>query len=55
MELVDQFRGVFQEFHRFPGELIITNPVDKVFHVLMDNFGIKYLYNLKLNVVVNDY
>ena len=31
MEVVDQLRGVFQKFRRFPREFVVTNPADKVF------------------------
>ena len=54
MEVVNQLSGVYQEFRRFPGEFVITNPTDKVFQSFSDNLGIKDLFNLKFDVVVND-
>ena len=54
MEVVNQLRGVFQEFRRFPSEFVVTNPMDKVFQSFSDNLGIKDLFNLKFDVVVND-
>ena len=54
MEVVDQFRGVFQEFHRFPSEFVVTNPTDKVFQSFSDKLGIKYLLNLEFDVVVDN-
>ena len=54
MEVVNQLRGVFQEFRGFPSEFVVTNPTDKVFQSFPDKLGIKYLFNLEFNVVVND-
>ena len=54
MEVVNQLRGVFQEFRRFPSEFVITNPTDKVFQSFSDKLGIKYLLNLEFDVVVED-
>ena len=54
MEVVNQLSGVYQEFRRFPGEFVITNPTDKVFQSFSVNLGIKYLLNLEFNVVVNN-
>ena len=55
MEVVDQFRGIFQGFCRFPGEFIITNPADKVLQILADKFGVKDFFNLTFDVVVDNY
>lgn len=55
LEVGDQFRGVFQKFRSFQGESIVTNSADNVFQILADNFGIKYLFNLKFNGVVDNY
>ena len=54
MEVVNQLRGVFQEFRRFPSEFVVTNPTDKVFQRFPDKLGIKYLLNLEFDFVVND-
>ena len=54
MDVVNQLRRVFQEFRRFPSEFIVTNPTDKVFESFSDKLGIKYLLNLKFDVVVDD-
>ena len=51
---MNQLRGVFQEFRRFPSELVVTNPTDKVFQSFLDKLGIKYLFNLEFNVVIDD-
>ena len=55
MEVVHQLKGVFQPFRRFPSEFIVTNTTDKVFQSFSDKFGVKDLFNLKFDVVVNDY
>ena len=54
MEVVNQLRGVFQEFRGFPSEFVVTNPTDKVFQSFPDKLGIKYLFNLEFDVVVDD-
>ena len=54
MEVVNQLRGVFQEFRRFPGEFVVTNPTDKLFQSFSDKLGIKYLFNLEFVIVVDD-
>ena len=54
MEVVNQLRGVFQEFCRFPSEFVITNPTDKLFQSFPDKLGIKYLFNREFDVVVDD-
>ena len=54
MEVVNHLKGVFQEFRRFPGEFVITNPTDKVFQSFLNKLGIKYLFNLEFDVVVDD-
>ena len=51
---MNQLRGVFQEFRRFPSELVVTNSTDKVFQSFLDKLGIKYLFNLEFNVVIDD-
>ena len=55
IEVVDQFRGVFEEFCRFPGKFDVTNPADKVFQNFADKFGVKDLFTLKFDVVIDDY
>lgn len=50
VEVVDQFKGVFQEFHRFQGEFVIANPADKVFKILADKDGIQYFFHIKFNI-----
>ena len=52
---MDEFRGVFQEFYRFPGEFVLSNPADKVCQILADKFGVMDLFNLNFDVVVDDY
>ena len=54
MEVVNQLRGVFQEFRSFPSEFVVTNPTDKRFQSFPDKHGIKYLFNLEFDVVVDD-
>ena len=54
MEVVNQLKGVFQKFRRFPSEFVVTNPSDKVFQSFSDKLGIKYLFNLAFDVVVHD-
>ena len=54
MEVVNQLRGVFQKFRRFPSEFVIANPTDKVFQRFSDNLRIKYLFNVEFDVVVKD-
>ena len=54
MEVVNQLRGVFQEFRRFPSEFVVTNTTDKVFQSFPDKLAIKYLLNLEFDVVVDD-
>ena len=54
MEVLNLLRGVFQEFRRFSSEFVVTNPTDKVFQSFPDKLGIKYLLNLKFDVVVDN-
>ena len=51
---MDQLKGVLQEFCRFPSEFVVTNPTDKLFQSFPNKFRIKYLFNLEIDVVVND-
>ena len=54
MEVVNQLRGVFQQFRRFTSEFVVTNPMDKVFQSFPDKLGIKYLLNFEFDVIVDD-
>ena len=54
VEVVAQFKGVLQEFCRFPREFVVANPTDKVFKSFSNKFGVKYLFHLEFYVVVNN-
>lgn len=53
MEMMNQLRRVFHQFHRLPGQFVITNPVNKIFQGCANKLGVQDFSNLEFNIVIN--
>ena len=51
---MNQLRRVFYQFHRLPGQFVITNPANKIFQGFANKLGVQDFSNLEFNIVINN-